>query len=467
LCEAFIRSLDDLLTNTPVLSTSQDSNAISEGPIEYMLIIAQRLSALDYSPPLNEFIRNGAIHCKQLSALWGVNRLWQEIQAFTSSLHASTCSEALLRRMHPFLLRISRLLEEYMECLEAWAKSLFKFAWVLLDLGQMLADTGFCQPPDGDAAQRQGNEVEINGTGVGEGAGQANISDQIEDASQVEGMQGEEKTSDEKADPDQGDTLEMENDFDGKLEDIDEKDEETEGSEEDEDDEVEDRVEELEPTDNGTVDKKMWEGKGRDDEKNDQITDQKSERPSKESEMAAAEKDSSSKQQNNDQPTNDPAMGDNDEPHEDAEGPDVDHEPNEAGMAMESQPNEEEILDIPEDLDLNMEQTTSDMEEGVNDLDNVETSSRNSDGDKSEEFERMDEREEEGMAMEDDQQIEDKSNEAADNPNIVTQAADGGGQAESDALGEDSAHKNRPSDAPNIDDNQDKKSRGNMGEASQ
>jgi len=151
-----------------------------------------------------------------------------------------------------------------------------------------LMKDGFCTPPDADdgEAGEAGGEGSNNGegkfhagTGIGEGKGQKDVSDQIENEEQVLGLKGdEEKQSSpnpqdksEKDNKDKNKGLEMQSDFSGELFDVPEEEEEGEEEEEKDDErDEEDADREMGKADGDNsriVDEKLWNGSD-DEDKN-------------------------------------------------------------------------------------------------------------------------------------------------------------------------------------------------------
>ena len=85
---------------------------------------------------------------------------------------------------------------------------------------QTLSAQGFCKPPDLDDSKDGEDPAEsVGGVGLGEGSGSQNVSKDIEDESQVEGLRGDgqQDTMDNKGGKD---AIEMSDDFGGDMEDI-------------------------------------------------------------------------------------------------------------------------------------------------------------------------------------------------------------------------------------------------------
>ena len=136
-----------------------------------------------------------------------------------------------------------------------------------------VAKDGFCKPPEGEAGagEGEGSMEDAGGMGMGEGTGKENVSKEIEDESQVEGLQGEAGEDEDIERAEEGDALEMSEDIGGKMQDVPDKEGEEEGDddEKDDDEEPEEQVGNLDAMDPSAVDEKLWgdEGGPEDDKK--------------------------------------------------------------------------------------------------------------------------------------------------------------------------------------------------------
>ncbi|OQS07463.1 midasin [Thraustotheca clavata] len=151
-------------------------------------------------------------------------------------------------------------------------KSMSKFEYVVIRVFRSLLTNGFCKAPEeteDDSSGGQFNfEDDVEGTGMGEGDGKKDVSDQIEDEEQLLGLKGDEpppeKQEKDKEKDDSG--LEMQNDFDGQLEDLDD---DEDNNDEDDKDEQEELDREMGDFDeDNIVDEKRW-GEDSDDDDNE------------------------------------------------------------------------------------------------------------------------------------------------------------------------------------------------------
>jgi midasin len=255
-----------------------------------------------------------------------------------------------------------------------WNKALLKFTFIVCTIVNNIAQNGFCKPPDIEESGDGGDEGEaVEGTGLGSGTGNENVSKVIEDESQVEGLQGEnEDSSNAPKDPGgKDDTIEMSEDFGGELEDVpdDGEDEEArsdddEGSQEDPDEGMGD----LDQSDPDVVDEKLWGDQkgdeGRDsDKKVDQ--DRSQEQTAGESETVAKEGQGLDKRdQDSKENTNDPKPRAEvpEEDIQDEEAGGDDGQPDASGAPFEDHIPDANTLDLPDNLELGGEEKKDELD---------------------------------------------------------------------------------------------------------
>jgi midasin len=163
------------------------------------------------------------------------------------------------------------------------AKALSKGFLVSGSVFSTLVARGYCQPDkdeDGGEGEESGggkHDVELDGTGMADAEGREDVSDQITDIEQqMTGTKQESKEDkpDQKAPrPPNDDGIEVEEDFDGELEDVPEEGEAPEGEEKEEQERDEDReMGDLDREKQEVLDERLWDEEdkadndGRDDE---------------------------------------------------------------------------------------------------------------------------------------------------------------------------------------------------------
>lgn len=287
----------------------------------------------------------------------------------------------VLTRSLPFLSSYLRLAENHVASLVAWNRALLKFMYIFARTTLTLANEGFCRPLESDD-DAPGEANNFEGTGMGTGEGSKNVSDQIENEEQVEGLEDQpegESPDDQNDKAGKDEMLDMEEDFGGKMQDVDER-ESNEASDNDdnEDKEDEDHLDEelgkVNPLDPTAVDDKFW-----DDKDDEQHGEDKSPPPEEQSRQNAGAKDNSAigERQESNQPEDRDEQDDN---GNDAKGDEaaVKHEPTVENEDQEDLPGEEneetpddhlegeetrrqelpevdmdqQALDLPDDLDL-------------------------------------------------------------------------------------------------------------------
>ncbi|KAI8927583.1 hypothetical protein BC831DRAFT_533163 [Entophlyctis helioformis] len=209
--------------------------------------------------------------------LASIRDLLATVESFLSSAaasgDASSTIAALLAHLTPlfnqyFALARFRLVEHF-----SYSKSMSKLTYVLANLFASLFKEGFCLPNTDDNGGEEGDkgdqrmEDDVNGMGIGEGEGKKDVSDEIENEEQVEGLQEQAGKKQPPPPPDPNKHLEeedhgieMSNDFDGVLEEVDGDDEE-EDDKEDDDEDKRDEDEQMGDVDKDladVVDEKLW-----------------------------------------------------------------------------------------------------------------------------------------------------------------------------------------------------------------
>ncbi|GAA6044164.1 hypothetical protein JCM8097_003730 [Rhodosporidiobolus ruineniae] len=270
---AFLSSLDiPSVRSSPTSTAGQPLSSLKathDDLISAVLVIAQELKKVaDEGVKINEDgeLVDGAVGVagRSYHSILKTFRL-DEIVAKGNS----TASD-LVGRVAPFLRLYSDLLSRHLSSYFDWHKSSLKLNHVLSSILKELATDGFCRPPEGDSKNGAGDDSAdgktTEGTGMAEGTGAKNVSNEIEDESQLEGLQSDvpqEKREDEQEEEGDDDAVEMQQDFDGEMEDRgdgvkDENEGESDDEEEDDQPEPEEQVADVDPLDPSSVDEKFW-----------------------------------------------------------------------------------------------------------------------------------------------------------------------------------------------------------------
>ncbi|KAK0187828.1 midasin nuclear AAA ATPase [Armillaria mellea] len=322
-----------------------------------------------------------------------------------------------LHRCLPFLEQYSRLVEDQLISHCAWTKSLFKLDFVLCSLLRTLSKEGFCKPPDVDeSGSGEGATETIDGLGMGEGSGAQNVSKEIQEESQVEGLQGD--NVDEKDggndEGDDDDAIEMADDIGGDMQDVpDTGSQDDSGSEDGSDKDPDEQLGDLDASDPDAVDEKLWgDEKGPEDSAPEQTTDKDhSQQQSDNSEVAAKEGDEKPDSKKDESPKDgEPEeIGEEDEqvPDAEPEGAEDDRQAN--GAPMDDYIPEADTLDLPDSMDLGLGEEANDemnIDDGELDVPEDDTMEPPTDD--------IDEDAAEGQAEEQSQGDEEMNDDAAD-----------------------------------------------------
>ena len=266
----------------PPTTGSSSSYDCTEQLINSFLISVQSLlphcrdvvSEEDEQDEEEQYILKGYRQIRDFTHLLSIDRVFSALTSLLCLLKTQDDLRLNLPKIVPFLDVYLSLVNDQLVAHNHWTKALLKLDFILSSVMYTLSRQGFCKPPDSDDAEANGEASEVaGGVGLGDGAGTENVSKEIEDESQVEGLQGETPESQEpQRKHDEGDAIEMNDDFGGDLEDVldngsEDEAEPSEGSEGDPDE----TLGNLDASDPSVVDEKLWgDEKGPDDPKRDE-----------------------------------------------------------------------------------------------------------------------------------------------------------------------------------------------------
>ncbi|CAG8487914.1 37837_t:CDS:10, partial [Gigaspora margarita] len=208
----------------------------------------------------------------------------------------------LLQRIFPFIQQYFMFVNGFMTNFILHNKSLCKLSLVLCNSFVTIFTKGFCMP-ETEMEDDESGEIDDNaqGTGIGEGDGMKDVSDEIVNEEQVLGTQNqtEQKSSDDLTNANiENDGIEMENDFEGTMENTEQPDD-MDSSKEDEDlSNLDEQIGNLDDDDQN-VDEKMWGDDAPDHEDSGENVDQKQKQSDLkgETDIVAKENDNDSKQE--------------------------------------------------------------------------------------------------------------------------------------------------------------------------
>lgn len=336
LLDAFLISIQSLISRCPVIT---DDGASEE---------------------LENYISNGYKFVCDFTHLLGLDKINALIDALLIDLSSCIDFRPILTKILPFLEIYLSLVRDHLAVHNNWTKSLFKLVFILCTVIQTLSQQGFCQPSASDDND-EGGEVEVDaaGMGIGDGSGNDDVSKEIEDESQIEGLQGddvENKESEGKHDND--DAIEMNDDFGGALEDIPDTGSENDvESDADNEPELDEALDNLDNLDNTAVDEKMWgDEKGPEDSRNseDQTNQDHSKKQDDSSEVVGKEgkEQKQSKEKQSEEIEELEGKDESDESGAEENEGDESNDPNVSGAPMNDQVPDANTLDLPDDINL-------------------------------------------------------------------------------------------------------------------
>ncbi|KAF9533063.1 hypothetical protein CPB83DRAFT_903057 [Crepidotus variabilis] len=206
-----------------------------------------------------DYILKGYTQVCEFTEALNLANIAAQLGRVLASLHSWPNGETFLVPIFSFLEVYFNIAREQIMALSNWTKTLLKLDFILCSLLTTLCEKGFCKPPDNDE-EGPGTGVEsadTDGMGIGEGSGIENVSKEIEDESQVEGLKGQEDDNGG-GDTNGDDAVEMNEDFGGALEDISDDEEEDENKSGDDQQDIEEALGDLESNDPTAVDEKLW-----------------------------------------------------------------------------------------------------------------------------------------------------------------------------------------------------------------
>jgi len=363
-----------------------------------------------------------------------MTRITQEVESLFGRLRALTTDQdtatALLRLVYPILSQYLSVCSHNLSRFVDLHRTTCRLGYQLAASFVQIASQGFCTPQE-KSNEESGETGQVeSGTGLGEGEGAEDISKDIkpdEDLSELaqdpnNNLQGDIEHNE--------DAVDMgEDELEGELgsvsgEDEDEKDgKDKDGEEEEEMDEQAGDVDDLDPT---TVDEKMWDGTDEDEAEKDQIGDK--EKGKKDDDQSAAVEKDKKDQQKGDEPQDDEGNA----PPDEAGDEDAEAEPGQEMEGMREEPihqdptaQETDTLQLPEDMDIEIDDEGDSDEDDLDDLSDIEKAEDQEEPKVSEEVPRGDEEEgEEDKREEEHQKDENIAEEEAEEEEEIDAAGD-------------------------------------------
>ncbi|KDR82591.1 hypothetical protein GALMADRAFT_206424 [Galerina marginata CBS 339.88] len=314
--------------------------------------------------------------CTHILNLGGIN---DQLNRVLADISSQVDLRHMLNNILPFLEIYLALACDQLATHNNWTKSLFKLNYVLCSVLQTLSLQGFCQPQEGEDANGADGELAdaTGGVGIGEGSGTDNVSKEIEDESQIEGLKGEDQES---KDPDgkheDGDAIEMGDDFGGALEEVPEPDSDDDAvSEDGSEPEFDETLGNLDDLDPSAVDEKMWGDEngpedsvdsGKADKDHAKEQEGSSEVVAKESKEQKKPKENSDDREMENEDTN---AGEDVEEEAKAEENEESNDPNVSGAPIDEYVQEANTLDLPDEMDLDRDAVENEADRDVDDDD--------------------------------------------------------------------------------------------------
>lgn len=278
---------------TESTSESQSNNDLTivkqqlEGKIRKVMVVVQELycqgqsesSSLESIEAVGPELKQNHVvelfkRTKQVNTTLRVSKIFRMVEDLLQSFaecgpQSFTIVRDLAQTVKPFIETYSFLLLHYLNEQLGQQKSMLKLSYVLCNMFTLLYQRGYCVPEDinecDDSDDGNDNDQgELSGTGIDEGEGKKDVSNEIEDEEQVLGLkdQPESKTQDSQECAEEQDGIEMENDFDGAIMDVDKTDEQDDNEQEEEDDDsksIDDEMGDLQSSEQtDVIDEKLW-----------------------------------------------------------------------------------------------------------------------------------------------------------------------------------------------------------------
>ena len=362
-------------TITPLLvrcAVAESNTSKLEQLINLLLLSVQSLASRSSSEDKDDsggYLLEGYTLSRDFTHLLYLSNVHDQLRDVCSELSSRGNIKEDLLTITSFLGPYLLLAREQLSSTGNWTKTLLKFDFVLCSLLRSLCQQGFCRPlDDDDGGQPNGDALDATeGIGIGDGQGVENVGKDIEDASQIEGLRAEEENSDKEGAKEDSDAIEMSDDFGGDLRDVfEDGNEDVDRSDDGKEPEFDETLGDLDPLDPSTLDEKMWDdGKGPEDSgvqegKSDpaQSIDQSgsSEAMAKEDREKEGRKESTEERQE--------LTGVEETEHEEGVEPEEDtpSDPTVNGAPIDQIP-EANTLDLPDDVDLDNDDTDEKQQE--------------------------------------------------------------------------------------------------------
>ncbi|KAI5287449.1 hypothetical protein KEM54_005993, partial [Ascosphaera aggregata] len=345
-----------------------------------IFVSLQRISKL--STPLttdmpNWLMKSDQLLSKSLAELH-MSDISGELQSVLSQMRQITKDHQQVPLASAVLGSIAPIVQQYRHiCVDLvgryikFNRELSKMACLLAKSFVQIANEGFCSPAENSEEQGKSDNIE-SGTGLGEGEGADDISKDVQDDEDLSDLAQEKQKAEDKEGPDENneEAVNMDQeDLEADASDFEKENDEEEGgmSGDEEENDIDEETGSVDNLDIDTVDEKMWDG-AKNEEQRDMQNDQGEGTKQSEDNTAAVG-------QNKDD-TKEQAVDDDEE--EASEIPEDEDEtvggPEDIEMAN-PQAKEEQVLDLPEDMNLDGQddnKDSSDSDSGMDELSDID-----------------------------------------------------------------------------------------------
>lgn len=247
-------------------------------------------------------------------------------------------------------------------------QALCSLALVLGDTFCHIASQGFCDPAEDSSTTAESSEKLEEGTGLGTGKGENDISKDIQNDEDLTELAQEEPKDINRDIDDQEDAINMDYDeLEGEIGDAPEEDENKGDDEEAENSDIDDQIGDVDDLDSSAIDEKLWDGSAEGTSKERQGSKETGRKEN--SENLAADPDTINGSENQ--------ISNEENEVSENDGGEDEQVTREVPEKVDSHVEEERNLDLPEDIDLNDVEQSSIISES--DLDSVEGGSGSSD----------------------------------------------------------------------------------------
>uniref|UniRef100_A0A3B4AV04 Midasin n=1 Tax=Periophthalmus magnuspinnatus TaxID=409849 RepID=A0A3B4AV04_9GOBI len=320
-----------------------------------------------------------ALHVGEVNS--GLERLFLHLRSYRDSCLPAQIQELnqacrMLVRLEPVLDTYSDLVLFFLSVSVGVHRSTGKLLSVLSNIFTELAQKGFCLPQEliaGGDGEGATEFHDYEGGGIGEGEGNKDVTDKIENEDQVEDTlkdgQEKEEQQDQGNIKSEDNAIEMSEDFDGQMHDGDPKERGEDELDEEEEEELDKKMGDLGEGQTDTLDERLWgdedsdaeEGSEKEEEYGQGMDQGDSELVAKDDNLDAAEANKERKNQDREEPGEEEKK---EQIHEQGDQREFDENEVDPYHGQQDKQPEPEAMDLPEDLNLDQEDEGGDDNDG-------------------------------------------------------------------------------------------------------